>query len=150
MFDHIQKMKSFSEVKAAAFMKQILSALVYLHDRKIVHRDMKPENLLLDESATTVKIIDFGTSAKFSSGNKLTSKVGTPYYIAPEVLAKSYDEKCDVWSCGVILYILLCGYPPFAGSNDRQILDRVKKGQFAFDRKTLRFPSRLSSLFYAS
>jgi calcium-dependent protein kinase len=82
-----------------------------------VHRDLKPENLLLDmdESKPKIKIIDFGTSQTFSPGEELTQKFGTPYYIAPEVLKKKYNEKCDIWSIGVILYILLCGYPPFNG-----------------------------------
>mmetsp|Transcript_37359 Transcript_37359/g.33498 ORF Transcript_37359/g.33498 Transcript_37359/m.33498 type:complete len:88 (-) Transcript_37359:792-1055(-) len=63
----------------------------------------------------------------------MTQKFGTAYYIAPEVLNKNYDEKCDVWSCGVIMYILLCGYPPFGGHNDKEILKRVRLGKFKFD-----------------
>ena len=78
---------------------------------------MKPENLLLDRTGdqTRVTIIDFGTAGEYTPGEKMVQKYGTPYYIAPEVLKKSYDQKCDLWSCGVILYILLCGYPPFNG-----------------------------------
>lgn len=90
---------------------------------------MKPENLLFDSKKdnANLKVIDFGTSKKVDASNKkLTSKLGTPYYIAPEVLKKSYDEKCDIWSCGVILYILLCGYPPFNGANENEIIESVK------------------------
>ena len=81
---------------------------------------MKPENLLLNRDAEDPKItiIDFGTSGIFDPSQKMQQKYGTPYYIAPEVLNNSYDEKCDLWSIGVILYILLCGYPPFNGAND--------------------------------
>lgn len=67
----------------------------------------------------TVKVIDFGTSIEFKPDEKLRARLGTAYYIAPDVLYGEYDEKCDVWSCGVILYILLCGYPPFNGNNDQ-------------------------------
>ena len=80
-----------------------------------MHRDLKPENIIFQnkEKNSNLKIIDFGTCRKFDPLKKMNKKLGTPYYIAPEVLSENYDEKCDVWSCGVILYILLCGYPPF-------------------------------------
>lgn len=89
-----------------------------------MHRDLKPENILLNRDASDPKItiIDFGTSGVFDPEQKMQQKYGTPYYIAPEVLGNSYDEKCDLWSIGVILYILLCGYPPFNGANDEQII----------------------------
>jgi len=134
-FDRIQAMHSFTEKIAADYMKQILSAVVYCHDKNIVHRDLKPENLLLDSKGldARLKVIDFGTSKRFHTGTKMTQKFGTAYYIAPEVLGKYYDEKCDVWSCGVILYILLCGYPPFGGANDKEILNKVKIGKYRFD-----------------
>lgn len=100
----------------------------------VVHRDLKPENLLLDKGAEPkVTIIDFGTSEVFDPTQKMNKKFGTPYYIAPEVLKKSYDEKCDLWSIGVITYILLCGYPPFNGANDKQIIEAVLKGKFTLD-----------------
>lgn len=102
-------------------MKQVLSAINYCHSKNIVHRDLKPENLLLDkdESNPKIKIIDFGTSSVFDPEQTMSQKFGTPYYIAPEVLKKKYTAKCDIWSIGVILYILLCGYPPFNGANDK-------------------------------
>lgn len=104
---------------------------------KIVHRDLKPENILLDKDQENPKItlIDFGTSATFDPSKKMSQKFGTPYYIAPEVLKKNYDEKCDLWSCGVILYIVLCGYPPFNGQSDKQIIECVIKGKFTLDGK---------------
>ena len=101
---------------------------------KIVHRDLKPENLLLDKGTDPkITIIDFGTSATFDKEKKMSQKFGTPYYIAPEVLKKNYDEKCDLWSIGVIMYILLCGYPPFNGANDKQIIEAVLKGKFTLE-----------------
>lgn len=113
----------------------MLSAINYCHSRNIVHRDLKPENLLLDKSGdqTRVTIIDFGTAGEYVPGEKLTQKYGTPYYIAPEVLRRSYDHKCDLWSCGVILYILLCGYPPFNGQTDKKIIEAVLSGDFTLD-----------------
>jgi calcium-dependent protein kinase len=92
-------------------MSQLLSAVNYCHKRGIVHRDLKPENIMFvsrDEHAT-IKLIDFGTAAIVDSERNFSTRMGSPYYIAPEVLKKNYNEKCDVWSCGVILYILLCG-----------------------------------------
>ena len=90
--------------------------MTYCHKSKIVHRDLKPENLLFDSDKpdSAIKVIDFGASKKFDD-RKMKKKLGTPFYIAPEVIDLNYDAKCDVWSCGVILYILLCGYPPFLG-----------------------------------
>lgn len=115
----------------------MLSAINYCHHNKIVHRDLKPENLLLESQAedAPIKIIDFGTSQFFRTNKKMHKRYGTPYYIAPEVISRSYNEKCDVWSCGVILYILLCGYPPFAGNNDEEIMERVSRGCFSFRDK---------------
>jgi len=134
LFDRIHKLKHFSEKTAASIMKQLLSAVTYLHERNIAHRDLKAENLMFENNSedSPVKLIDFGVSAKQLKGAKFKETMGTPYYIAPEVLLQSYDEKCDVWSCGVILYILLCGYPPFNGESDDEILESVKKGTFEF------------------
>jgi calcium-dependent protein kinase len=91
---------------------------------------LKPENLLLESQSeqSDIKVIDFGTSAIIDPRKKLKQKFGTPYYAAPEVLKGSYDEKCDVWGLGVIMYVMLCGYPPFNGASDDEILGNVKKG----------------------
>ena len=135
LFDKIQEFHSFSERQAAEYLRQILSAIHYCHEKGIVHRDLKPENLLLESKkpGAQLKVIDFGVSMKYKKGEKMHEKFGTPYYIAPEVLMRNYDEKCDIWSCGVILYILLCGYPPFNGPTDVEIMKSVKAGKFTFD-----------------
>jgi len=98
-------------------MKQVLSCINYCHQRNIVHRDLKPENILLEANREfdQIKIIDFGTSLVYDANRNLDEKLGTPYYIAPEVINKNYNEKCDIWSCGVIVFILLSGMPPFNG-----------------------------------
>ena len=88
-----------------------------MHKQKIMHRDLKPENILYDNESKLLKIIDFGTAKEFEENEKQKLLVGTPYYIAPEVINGDYNEKCDVWSCGVILFILLSGTPPFGGKS---------------------------------
>nr|4YSJ_A Chain A, Calmodulin-like domain protein kinase [Eimeria tenella]4YSJ_B Chain B, Calmodulin-like domain protein kinase [Eimeria tenella]4YSM_A Chain A, Calmodulin-like domain protein kinase [Eimeria tenella]4YSM_B Chain B, Calmodulin-like domain protein kinase [Eimeria tenella]4YUQ_A Chain A, Calmodulin-like domain protein kinase [Eimeria tenella]4YUQ_B Chain B, Calmodulin-like domain protein kinase [Eimeria tenella]4YZB_A Chain A, Calmodulin-like domain protein kinase [Eimeria tenella]4YZ len=135
LFDEIISRKRFSEVDAARIIRQVLSGITYMHKNKIVHRDLKPENLLLENKRkdANIRIIDFGLSTHFESTKKMKDKIGTAYYIAPEVLHGTYDEKCDVWSTGVILYILLSGCPPFNGANEFDILKKVEKGKFTFD-----------------
>jgi calcium-dependent protein kinase len=100
----------------------------------IVHRDLKPENILIvgkdREGLPTIKICDFGTSKMFEKGAVERKLVGSSYYIAPEVLKKHYNEKCDVWSCGVIMYILLSARPPFGGEDDNEIMERVSTGKY--------------------
>ena len=128
--------KHFEERDAARIIRDILDAIAYCHDHHIVHRDLKPENFLLkDESEDAdVKIIDFGLSRNDDKpyGGIMSSRVGTPYYVAPEVLSQSYTNKCDVWSIGVITYILLCGFPPFNGGNDYEIIMEVEAARISF------------------
>ena len=141
LFDRIiEKTQSdeghFSERDAANLVQCILDAIAYCHDQKgIVHRDLKPENFLFssrDEDAV-IKIIDFGLSRHDDmQAGIMNTKVGTPYYVAPEVLNREYTKSCDIWSIGVITYILLCGYPPFYGDTDNQIFDSVRTGRFDF------------------
>lgn len=97
-------------------MEKLFRAVNYLHTKSICHRDLKPENFLYADNSPNaeIKIIDFGLSSKFAENAiPMHSIVGTPYYVAPEVLRKNYGKECDIWSLGVILYILLSGYPPF-------------------------------------
>jgi calcium-dependent protein kinase len=125
----------FSEHDAAVLVRDILDAIRYCHDEKgIVHRDLKPENFLFLTEAedAPVKIIDFGLSRHETDMGIMQTKVGTPYYVAPEVLRREYTNSCDIWSIGVITYILLCGYPPFYGESDTQIFESVKVGKFDF------------------
>jgi len=93
--------------------------------------------LISDKDTLTIKLIDFGTSQLFGKDEQMHLKLGTAYYIAPEVLKQDYNEKCDMWSIGVILYILLSGSPPFGGENDEEIFKLVKKGKYSFDCTTL-------------
>jgi calcium-dependent protein kinase len=134
LFDCITEKGFFTEKEASFLLKQILSGICYSHENKIVHRDLKPENILLDDKSDNpiLKLIDWGGARYFTKNKKMNRINGTPYYIAPEVLSESYDEKCDIWSCGVILYVLLCGYPPFNGESDSDIMMSVRKGQYDF------------------
>ena len=126
--------KPFTEKEAAVIFKQMMSAINYCHSNKIVHRDLKPENLLLlnKEENSPIKVIDFGMSVIYKDNDCMYERVGTAYYIAPEVLDGFYDEKCDIWSAGIILYILLCGYPPFNGDDDDEIMKAVKTKIFSY------------------
>lgn len=115
-------------------MGEILRALAHLKNHDIVHRDLKPENIMVkfneDGALSSLKLIDFGLACSKSKLHQ--SCVGTAYYMAPEVIHKDYDDRCDEWSCGVILYILLCGFPPFNGSTDKNIMNSIKKGIVTF------------------
>lgn len=136
LYDQISKLQFYSERKAAIIIEQLLSAVNYIHSVGVVHRDLKPENIMLETEKSgdlSIKIIDFGVS-EFYIGEPLTTKVGTSYYIAPEVIRKKYTNKCDIWSIGVILFILLSGKPPFDGSNDEEIMESVLKGKFDFEK----------------
>ena len=129
LFDSLIQNVGFSEHASAMIMKQLLSAIAYLHSKKIAHRDIKPENIIfVSNDALNIKLLDFGNSRKMGENQGMQGVYGTAYYVAPEVLYGNYNEKCDVWSIGVILYMLLSGNPPFNGSSDVQILQAVKNG----------------------
>ena len=135
LFDYIQKQKFFSERKAAIIFKQLISAINHLHKKNIVHRDLKPENIVFIKTNKKddifIKIIDFGTSISFKQGH-LTQELGTIYYIAPEVFKNNYNEKADIWSCGIILYTMLCGHPPFMGNNEEKIKNKILNSKLTF------------------
>lgn len=134
LYDVINKMQTLTESKAAYIMKQILCALNYLHSFNIVHRDIKPENMLVESTSKddkiNIKLIDFVTCHYVKENESFSQKIGSPYYMAPEVLNKKYNQKCDIWSAGVILYILLIGSPPFNGNNLKELFHAIKKGVF--------------------
>ncbi|XP_066990590.1 calcium/calmodulin-dependent protein kinase type 1 isoform X2 [Macrobrachium rosenbergii] len=135
LFDRIVEKGSYTEKDASDLIRQVLEAVDYMHDQGVVHRDLKPENLLYysPDEDSKIMISDFGLSKMEDSGIMATA-CGTPGYVAPEVLAqKPYGKAVDVWSIGVIAYILLCGYPPFYDENDANLFAQILKGEFEFD-----------------
>uniref|UniRef100_A0A914YHL3 non-specific serine/threonine protein kinase n=1 Tax=Panagrolaimus superbus TaxID=310955 RepID=A0A914YHL3_9BILA len=143
LFTRIQERSNdaFTEREAANIMYSICSAIAYLHGLNIAHRDIKPENLLYTDPSNhaILKLTDFGFSKRLDDGTEkpLETPCYTPYYVAPEVLSsKKYDKSCDVWSAGIIAYILLCGYPPFYSHHGLPISPGMKKriraGQYNF------------------
>lgn len=116
------------------YFHQLLSCVSYLHTKKICHRDLKPENILFEkETKENIKLIDFGTSIFFNENEYMDEIKGTAFYVAPEVINKRYNEKCDIWSCGIILYLALCGKLPFNGENEQEILDNIIKKEINFE-----------------
>lgn len=135
LFDRIVEKGSYTEKDASGLIRQVLAAVDYMHDQGVVHRDLKPENLLYysPHDDSKIMISDFGLSKMEDSGIMATA-CGTPGYVAPEVLAqKPYGKAVDVWSIGVISYILLCGYPPFYDENDANLFAQILRGEFEFD-----------------
>ncbi|KAH9642914.1 hypothetical protein HF086_011271 [Spodoptera exigua] len=131
LFDRIVEKGSYTEKDASNLIRQVLEAVDYMHSQGVVHRDLKPENLLYYSADEDSKIMisDFGLSKIEDSGIMATA-CGTPGYVAPEVLAqKPYGKAVDVWSIGVISYILLCGYPPFYDENDANLFAQILKGE---------------------
>lgn len=131
LFDYIVQHGKMQEAKARRFFQQIICAVEYCHRHKIVHRDLKPENLLLDTDLN-VKIADFGLSNIMTDGNFLKTSCGSPNYAAPEVInGKLYaGPEVDVWSCGVILYVLLVGRLPFDDEHIPSLFAKIAKGHY--------------------
>jgi calcium-dependent protein kinase len=140
LFDSIVEKGHYMESDAARLMNKIFLAVNHLHVNSIVHRDLKPENFIFEskESSAELKLIDFGLSNKFFDkfhSMEMHSMVGTPSYIAPEVLKGSYSFKCDIWSSGVIMYVMLCGSLPFTGSSTNEVLEKILRGEVAFNEE---------------
>ena len=123
-----------SEKKCAIIIMKILHAISYCHSRGITHRDLKPENIIFEskDEDSELKLIDFGLSRKYFMNEKMHTILGTPYYVAPDVLKGNYDEKCDIWSIGTITYLLLCGEPPFKGNSNNEIFKKILYNEINF------------------
>ncbi|KAL1545628.1 Calcium-dependent protein kinase 20 [Salvia divinorum] len=134
LFDRIIQRGHYTERKAAELSRIIVGVVQACHSLGVMHRDLKPENFLFvnQQEESPLKTIDFGLSAFFKPGETFNDVVGSPYYVAPEVLRKHYSQECDVWSAGVMIYILLCGVPPFWDETEQGIFEQVLKGELDF------------------
>jgi calcium-dependent protein kinase len=132
LFDRIVERGHYSEKDAAEVFRVMVRTIAHCHNLGVMHRDLKPENFVLATKDTDapIKAIDFGLSAYFEPGERFRDIVGSAYYVAPEVLKQNYSCEADIWSCGIILYILLSGVPPFWAQSDPQIFDAVRKGVY--------------------
>uniref|UniRef100_A0A7S0RDU7 non-specific serine/threonine protein kinase n=1 Tax=Pyramimonas obovata TaxID=1411642 RepID=A0A7S0RDU7_9CHLO len=137
LFDHIIEMGHLSERRAAKTFRSIMTVVAQSHALGVMHRDLKPENFLLKDKSSdaAVKATDWGLSVFFAPGQKYKDIVGSAYYVAPEVLKKNYGPEIDVWSAGVILYILLSGVPPFWAETEGGIFEAVRRGVYDLNAK---------------
>ena len=137
LLDHILNDGKMSEEKVSIVIIKVLHAISYCHSRGVTHRDLKPENILFQslEPDAEIKLIDFGLSRKYNSEEKMHTILGTPFYVAPEVLKGEYDEKCDIWSIGALTYIMLCGEPPFKGTSNNEIFLKILNDDVKFSSK---------------
>lgn len=136
LFDRIVARGHYTERAAAAVMKTILEVVLLCHKHGVIHRDLKPENFLFanKKENSPLKAIDFGLSIFFKPGERFSEIVGSPYYMAPEVLKRNYGPEIDIWSAGVILYILLCGVPPFWAESEQGVAQAILRGTIDFKR----------------
>lgn len=135
MFEELSSSaESLTEEKIAFYMEQIISCVSYMHQQGICHRDIKPENFLFEnQEKKLLKLIDFGTTIHFKNYNFLSYIKGTSAYMAPEVIRKNYNEKCDIWSCGIILYLALTGRWPFNGITDEERMNKILNNELTFE-----------------
>jgi calcium-dependent protein kinase len=136
LFDRIQSRGRYSEADAHIVIRQMVLAVQQVHALDIVHADLKPDNFLFSDAGehATLKMIDFGQAQRVRSRQLLHQIAGTPFYMAPELVTHQYNKSCDMWSVGVLMYVLLYGYPPFYADDDRRIFQLIRGG---FNPKTL-------------
>lgn len=137
LFERVLRENFFTERQAAFIMRQIFAGVGYLHSRNVCHRNLRPEHVLIEAEksipSSVVKIIDFRAAQRFKEGELFEERVGQVLYMPPEMArGKAYDHTCDLWSCGVMLYLLISGYPPFVGENDGETLRLVQRADIVF------------------
>ncbi|XP_009777418.1 calcium-dependent protein kinase 13 [Nicotiana tabacum] len=137
LFDRIVARGHYTERAAAAVMRTVVEVVQLCHKNGVIHRDLKPENFLFanKKENSPLKAIDFGLSIFFQPGERFSEIVGSPYYMAPEVLRRNYGPEIDIWSAGVIMYILLCGVPPFWAESEQGVAQAILRGAIDFKRE---------------
>ena len=135
LLDKLLSVGTLTEAQVANIMRSLLLAVNYLHGMGICHRDLKPENFLFESGnpEAPIKLIDFGMAIKLGNVSDMNSLVGTPYYLAPEVLRGNYGMHCDIWSLGVVMYLLLSGCYPFEGDDMKDLFRQIKKAEYNFE-----------------
>eukprot|EP00128_Syssomonas_multiformis_P014092 Colp12_sorted_trinity150504_noHs@12596 len=138
LLEHLAKKQHYPEQEVVIIMQRLVEAIAYLHNNNIVHRDLKLENILLskedEDDHLNIKVTDFGLSAVITNDSTMDSMCGTPMYMAPEVISGlGYTRKCDMWSCGVIMYFLLSGHPPFYDKHEGTLYQKIQAGELHFD-----------------
>ena len=134
LFDRVSQRGRLSEESASKMCRSLVEALLHCHLSGIMHRDIKPENILLCDRACDydIKLVDFGVATFFDPGERIKEVLGTPEYMAPEVLLQSYGPEADIWSAGVVLYIALCGVPPFWAASRRSVVAAILEKDVSF------------------
>ncbi|CAI2361332.1 unnamed protein product [Moneuplotes crassus] len=133
LFDYILRKERLQEEETRKIIRQLVKIVKYLNSVNIAHRDLKPENIMINPKTLKIKLLDFGLSSYFEESKNLVSPVGTPYYVAPEVLRGSYGKECDMWSIGIITYICLIGAPPFQGTSVVDIYQDILNCNLVFN-----------------
>lgn len=133
LFDFIVARGTLEETQARVIIDQLVKIVQYLNSINICHRDLKPENIMINPQTLKIKLLDFGLSSHFNEFKDLVSPVGTPYYVPPEVLLGKYNKECDMWSIGIITFILLSGAPPFQGENLNDIYTEILNHNIEFE-----------------
>lgn len=135
LFDRIVEKEHYSEKEAAETFRPIVDAIRYCHEMGIIHRDLKPENLLYEtkDEDSIIKVSDFGLARYVESNELASTAVGTPGYVSPEIVSgQGYGKETDCWSLGVILYVMLCGFPPFFADDNAELFEMIKKAEYDF------------------
>ena len=133
--DYITERIKIDEEKAITILQQICSTINYLHSIHICHRDIKLDNIMINPDTLEIKLIDFGFATNFNEDDRLKGKIGTPYYVAPEVLKGTYGQECDMWSLGIMTYYMLVGDPPFNAESNSELFDIIIKHKVPFLKK---------------